>query len=339
MFSVTLLDENFKPVYIVNSFEDLLWTERFLTVGSFKLVLSHISNEVLKIARYIIKSDSNYVGVIMVYDLSSKAIIEGNFIESILTTRFGLDHVNYNGNAETVIRNIVRDTCITGDRAIERLELAPTTTALGTQVSINMFGKNVLEQIELLQLEQALSIRIVYDFDREKLLFSVWQGEDKRNKMLLSRNYDNILTENYRIESVNVKNYAIVDGAGEGIARTRVIVDKRNGQPKNELYVDARHLQPTSTQTDAAYKAVLTEWGNQKLREFSEVQTINLTVDYNKAYMLQLGDIVTYKNSQYDVIAEGQITEFQDVSGSEIKKIIGIGKERINIIQALRRLV
>ena len=336
---MTLLDESFKPVYIVNSYEDLLWNERFLVVGSFKLVLAHISVEILQTAKYVIKSDSDRIGVIMVYDLSDKAILEGNFIESFLIKRFGLDAVNYTGNAETVIRNIVRDTCILGDRAIGRLELAPTSTDLGTEVSINMLGKNVLEQIEAIQLEQALSIKIVYDFERDKLVFSVWAGKDERDNVLLSRDYDNILTEKYRIESVNVKNYAIVDGAGEGANRTRVIVDQRNGKPKNELYVDARDLQPVDGQSGAAYAAVLTERGNQKLREFAEVQTIDLTIDNNKAYMLHLGDIVTYKNAAYDVIAEGQITEIQDVAGSEIKKVIGIGKERINIVQALRRMV
>ena len=45
MFSITMLDENFKPIYIVNSYDDLLWMERYLTVGSFKLILSHISNK------------------------------------------------------------------------------------------------------------------------------------------------------------------------------------------------------------------------------------------------------------------------------------------------------
>ena len=339
MFSVTLLNENFKPIYIVNSFEDLLWTERYLTVGSFKLVLAHISNEILSAARYVIKSDSEYIGVIKVYELTNRAIIEGRFIESVLGTRFGLDHVNYSGNAETVIRNIVRDTCILGARAINRLELSPVNTNLGGQISINLFGKNVLEVIESIQLEQAISVRIAYDFDREKLVFSVWKGRDMRNITLLSRDYDNILTENYRIESVDVKNYAIVDGAGEGAARIREIIDNTGSNPRNELYVDARHLQPTENQTDAAYRAVLREWGNQKLREFAEVQTIALAIDYNKLHMLNLGDLVTYKNAQYNVIAEGQITEFQDVAGTEINKIISIGKERINIIQALRKLV
>jgi len=339
VFSITMLDEDYKPIYIVNSFDDLLWTERFLTVGSFKLILSHISNKILEAAKYVIKSDSVYIGVIMVYELSDKAVIEGRFMESVLSSRFGLDSVNYTGNAETVIRDIVRDTCILGDRAIERLELAPTATDIGGAVSINLLGKNVLEVIEGIQLEQALSIRITYDFEAGKLLFSVWEGRDMRDNVLLSRDYDNILTEKYRLESVNVKNYAVVDGSGEGAARTRVIVDNRNGAPKNELYVDARHLQPTAGQSGAAYQTVLADWGHQKLREFAEIQTIDLTIDYKKAYMLQLGDVVTYKNGQYDIIAEGQITEFQDVAGSEIKKIISIGKERINIIQALRRLV
>ena len=339
MFSITLMDADFKPVYIVNSFEDLLWTERFLTVGSFKLVLTRISNNILSVAKYVIKSDSDSIGVIMVYELSAKAIIEGKFIESVLGTRFGLESANYTGNAETVIRNIVRDTCILGERAIPRLELAPINNNIGGQISINLLGKNVLETIEGIQLEQAISIRIKYDFEREKMVFHVWKGRDMLDETLLSRDYDNIVSEDYRIESVDVKNYAIVDGAGEGTDRIRVIVDNRAGKPRNELYVDARHLQPTEGQTEAAYRAVLSEWGSQKLREFAEVQTISLAIDYNKIHMLQLGDIVTYKNSQYGVIAEGQITEYQDVAGTEIKKIVGIGKERINIIQALRKLV
>lgn len=125
-----LLDESRTPIYIIDDYVSLVWTERFQEPGEFELRLKptrYSFNDFVK-DRFLVKSDSNDVMIIESREISNDFDEEGKFLDikgrsvsSILGRRIDMSHCleiicngtyTYTGDVINVMNDIVNKNLI-----------------------------------------------------------------------------------------------------------------------------------------------------------------------------------------------------------------------------------
>lgn len=360
MADVYILDKNFQIMGIIDDFASLLWNEKYYDTGSFELHCPQAQGDLLKSNTYIIRNDDQETGIIQEFeyvsdDTGKKVIAKGPFLKAILADRV-IDSTQKFTNlaASEVIKSLVNRFCINPidqKRKIPKLTIKQSEP-LGAMITTQITGDGLLEAIERISLEQQLSANVTYDFINDQLLFNVWQGLDRTQSQsnntwaTFSEKFENIATTSYS-RNKDYKNYAYVAGAGEGEARVIEIVDQiKVGEPRRELYVDARDLQDTDKDgvsiPEATYRQTLHQRGLEKLAQYQPKETVETTIDptSNLVYKVDydLGDKVTYVDDIMGIVTEQRITEIYESIESESQKVeVIFGKEQLNIMQKINK--
>ena len=230
-----LLDKNFQICGLIDDFSSLVWNRKYYECGSFNLQLGLNYWEQLKNAKYVYSKNFNETGILETLNYKTteqgtEIQMSGRFLESILANRVINKTQNFkNIITEDIIRSLV-DTFVinAGERTISNVVLGERK-GFGKKRTIQITGDNLLTKIYELCKEDELSIKLWYDFDNNKLVFEVWQGIDRRDTQnentwaIFSKNFENILQDEYSTDETKYCNFAYV--AGEGKAENRVIVE------------------------------------------------------------------------------------------------------------------
>lgn len=192
------------------------------------------------------------------------------------------------------------------------------TAPIKCQVSL----KNLSTVLQAMAKAGGLGFRVYAEPETQELFFEVYEGVDRtevqeeNSRVTFSNVYFNIDKPRYQENETNYKNYAIVCGAGEGLNRTIVEVDRTNGEDRRELLVDARDLSQ-GEQTAEQYKAVLTQRGHDKLDEHNRIQSFEAGIKSSSQFRYtedwNLGDIVTGKQTEWGVAMDQRVTEVEEV--------------------------
>lgn len=340
-----LLNKDFKICGLIDDFSSLVWNRKYYECGSFSLQIGIKYLEQFKNAVYVYSKEFQETGIIetLNYKTTIQGIeiqISGRFLESKLSQRV-IDTTQYFNNltTENIVRNLVNTFAISSsDRKIQNLELGDIKN-LGKIRTIQMTGDNVLNKIYELCKEDELSIKVRYDFENNKMIFEVWQGLDRIDTQnentwaIFSRNFENIIEDEYALDETKYCNFAYVMGEVEETTGTNengteiktkrrvdVIINRiKEGEDRKELYVDARDIQSEKSNDDgtktkiseAEYKEMLKERGIEKLNECNKVETANFNInsmsnlEYKKDF--DLGDKVVYKNEELGFNVEKRI--------------------------------
>ncbi len=325
-----LLDKNFQICGLVDDFSSLVWNRKYYECGNFSLQTDIKYLNQFKNAKYVYHKDFSETGILETFNYKDtttgvQTIFTGRFLESILAQRV-IDKTQYfyNLTTEKIIRNLVSTFAINSTaRVIKNLKLGQLK-GLGQNRTLQMTGDNLLTKIYELCKEEELSIKARYDFDNNQIVLEVWQGldrtdtQDKNTWAIFSRNFENILQDEYSTDTTKYCNFVYV--AGEEKAENRVIVEVnriKENEERRELYVDARDLQKDENTTEAEYKQILTERGIEKLNENNKIETVNFNINplanlnYKKDF--DLGDKVIYKNEQLNFNIENRIIGISEV--------------------------
>lgn len=332
-----LLDKKFQICGIIDDFSSLVWNRKYYECGNFSLQTSINNIEQFKNAVYVYCKEFEETAILETFDkkdtiTGTEINRTGRFLESKLASR-AIDNTQYFRNTitEDIIRSLVNTFVINaGNRTIPNIKLGKRK-GLGKKRTIQMTGGNLLTKIYKLCKEDELSIKLWYDFDNNEMVFEVWQGLDRRDTQntntwaIFSRNFENILEDEYSLDTTKYCNFAYVAGeieekvganeeGAEQTIKKRVVetVDRiKEGEERRELYVDARDLQKDEETTEAEYKQMLIERGIEKLNENNKVEMAEFNIDplanlvYKKDF--NLGDKVVYKNDQLGFNVEDRI--------------------------------
>lgn len=336
---IFLLDKNFKICGLIDDFSSLIWNRKYYECGNFKLHVGINYIEQFKDAKYVYSKDFVETAIIEAFDYKTtlqgvEIEFSGRFLESILSQRV-IDQTQSfkNKTTEEIVRSLLNTYIINaGDRTIKNIVLGKYI-GLGKVRTIQMTGDNLLEKIYELCKEDELSIKLFYDFDNEKMIFEVWNGLDRTDTQnnnswaIFSKNFENILEDEYSTNNTKYCNFAYVKGEIEersepdeegNVTITKKRVDKvinrvKQGEERRELYVDARDLQKDDETSDSEYEKMLIERGNEKLNECKKIETVNFKIDplSNLKYKedFNLGDKVIYKNEELGFNIENRIIE------------------------------
>ncbi|APQ97440.1 siphovirus ReqiPepy6 Gp37-like family protein [Clostridium botulinum] len=366
-----IFDRNLELIGILDTFISLRWIRRYSKTGEFELHCALDSNilELLKRDNVIYKKDDAEAGYIETRQLKIEEDrqeyleVKGKFLTNYLDRRISWDRVNFSGKTEELMRKLVSDNAINPiniNRKIPKLILGNLKGFTENIKYPNSFG-NILEQLENISNTNNLGYRNILDIKNRLIKFDVYKGVDRILNngtiapCIFSRDFENILEQEYTDSLNNYRNTTLIAGAGEGKDRKITSIEEGAGLDRYELYVDARDIQDTETVTVTVtdydeegnvtgsheedqeveipwerYRPLLIQRGKEKLEECQEVQTFDSKINilgnnkYKKDY--DLGDIVTVVDKNWGIRIDTRITEIEEVyeeKGLEVNVVFG----------------
>lgn len=312
---------------VVDGYRSLRWRRRYFEPGEIELHCPATADNIA-----LLQPDS----IIHRLDRDEAAIIEGTPIaettdngdEITVTGRMGssmLDRrivypaITFSGTTEAAMRKVVSDNAITA-RPIPLLVLG-TAGGYTSACSFQATGKGVLDVCEALGRASTLGFRCRLDVPGKQWIYEVYQGSDRSviqtdlPYVIFSDEYGNINNPAYARDITGYKNFAYVAGAGDGSARIIVTVDQTGGEPRRELWVDARDIQQDDGMTDTDYKALLIQRGQEKLAAAAKNESFSAdaidTANFEYLKDWNLGDIVSF--SKWGILLNQRITEVEEV--------------------------
>jgi len=325
-----LLNDDLEYIQIIELFTSMIWTTRYYTAGDFELYAPATPELLSTLQRgYYIVRDDDLTQAMIISNFEVKTDIEngdyititGQSLKSILNRRIIWTQTVINGNVETMARKLVTDNAINptiAARAISRLVLGDTIGLTGT-IEAQYTGDNLGETLTAIGQTYGIGYDVLLDLENKQFKFVLLQGTNRTYaqnsvpRVIFSNEYENLLTTDYKYNSENYKNVALVAGEGEGTARKTATIGTASGLDRYELFVDARDVSSNEGEISASeYTNLLLERGAQDLAETIITESIEGEIEPNYTYQLNrdyfLGDLVEVIND-YGVTMSPRIIE------------------------------
>ncbi|GAA0082422.1 MULTISPECIES: siphovirus ReqiPepy6 Gp37-like family protein [Clostridium] len=366
-----IFNRDLELIGILDTFTSLRWIRRYFKSGEFELhcALDCSTLELLKRDNVVYKKNDVEAGYIETRQLKigedgqEYLEIKGKFLTNYLDRRISWDRVNFSGKTENLMRELVYCNAINPtnlDRKIPNLILGDLKGFNEDIKYTNSFG-NIIEQLENISNTNNLGYRNILDIKNRKILFDVYKGVDRSINngsiapCIFSRDFENILEQEYMDSLNNYRNTTLIAGAGEGKDRKITYIENGKGLDRYELYVDARDITDKEEKkkmvvdydeegnvtgeheeteeveiTWERYKPLLLQRGKEKLEECKEIQTFDSKINVlgNNKYKVDydLGDIVTIVDKKWGIRIDTRVTEIEEVyeeKGLEVNVVFG----------------
>lgn len=337
---IYILNQSFEKIGVIDTYSSIIWTKRYYTAGDFELYMP-ASQEILNLIQidyYLQRVDDDSLMIVENIEIQTDAengnfiIISGRSAESILARRIVWKQTNLNGTAENAIRKIINENFISpqdSKRKINNLVLG-SANGFSETIEQQLTGSNVMAWLETVCKTYGYGWKVV--LEKYKFVFKLYNGKnltygnsDGNNFVVFSPEFDNLINSNYKFNTQNYKNAALVLGEGEGTARARAELGAATDLNRYEIFVDARDLSTNNGEIAAAeYSNMLNERGKQKIAEQTTTTEFDGVIDTDGIYKYKqdynLGDIVQTIN-EYGIAATSRIIEIienEDENGRQI---------------------
>lgn len=352
---------NFKG--IIDNFTSLRWTRKYYKSGEFELHCSLTKDklELLQRENIIYKKGDNEACFIEYRNLKQDTegeeilIVKGKFLTGYLNRRIIWGTEMLNTTTEVAMRTLVNKNCISSTdikRNINNLILGDLNN-FTDNVNYQVSYKNIGDELENLSNISNLGHRINLDITNKKLIFDAYKGLDRsvnqntNPRAIFSKEFENILEQEYVDSLNNYRNLALIGGVGEGSARKLTTVGNSSGLERFEVFVDQKSLSnvvDSVTMSDADYVKLLIGKGNETLAETKDVQTfdskINLNSNLKYKVDFDLGDVVTIVSKKWGLTLDTRITEIEEIyeeSGQSIN--ITFGNNIPTLIDKIKQII
>lgn len=315
---VSVLNQQFELVAVIDSYESLIWTDRYNAYGDFEMCIA-INNDkphtYLKEDNYLCIKESDHCMIIESIKTTTDAeegnrlIVTGRSLESILERRIIWGQKAFGGAFQNVIQLMLSDCIISPSidaRKIPNFSFIPSDDSRVTSVQVHhqYTGDNLYSVVKNLCEEYNIGFKVTLTTDN-KFAFALYSGVDRsydqtqNSYVVFSPNFENILNSNYLFSKADLKNVTLVAGEGEGASRKTIAVGSASGLDRRELFTDARDISSdteSGTLSDTEYYKQLQSRGTQKLADHAiitafegEIESTRLFT-YGKDFFV--GDIV-----------------------------------------------
>lgn len=330
---VFVLDTNLQTVDIIDTFESLIWTDRYSKCGDFE-IYTYASLENITLFKddyYLWTKDSEHVMIVESKQIESDVetgahlTVTGRSLEIILARRIIWNQTVLSGNLQDGVKRLLDENVISPsdpDRRIDNFIFEPSTDEAITSLTLNAqyTGDDLYEVICQICDANNIGFKITLTDDK-KFKFKLYSGSDrsydqvKNPYVVFSPNFENIINSNYYESKKDFKNVTLVAGEGEGSARITATVGSGSGVARREMYTDARDISTTDGDTTISsdvYSQLLSERGNEKLSENVFVKAFEGEMETTQMFVYGtdffMGDIVQIHN-EYGMEAKSRVIE------------------------------
>jgi len=329
-----ILDTNLKSVAMLDTFESLIWTERYCGYGDFE-IYTQATSEFLDCLRedyYIWLSESNHLMLIESLVIKSDVekgnclLVSGRSIESIVDRRIIWTQTVLTGNLQNGIKKLLDENImspIVTDRAISNFIFEVSTDPIITSLTVDaqfIRGINLYDAVQKLCSANNIGFKLTLS-ESNQFIFKLYAGADRSYDQLpnpyvvFSPKFDNLTNSNYEESQKTMKTITVVDGEGDIDVRKSTVVGSGTDLSRREMYTDASGLTQTVDDvllSDADYLAQLTQKGTEDLNDNSLIRNFDGEADtlgmYKYGIDFFMGDIVQIA-SDYGLTSKSRVTE------------------------------
>lgn len=346
-------NEKFERLGLIGNFSYLLWRKKYGPGSEAELHVNVTPQniELLKKGNIIFRQDDNEA--MYVY---YRGFNDSDGVDQLIVKCFSLfrwtdrrilwGQYDFNDTPEAIIRTAIHEAMINPKDSKRKADPINLTALknIGTSIQQQISDRNLYELSEMLCNTYDIGIRCL--FDGRNLAYDLYEGTDRtinqmaNPRIILSKSRGNLLKRMYEDADNDLKNTALVAGAGEGAIRKTVTIGASNsGLNRREVFIDAREISDTKdvdgTQVpipDAEYFNLLVAKGNEKLKEYVEFIGFDCELDvtkentkYNEDFFL--GDLITIKDDELGILMNSRVIQADEVFKEDGKSIyVTVGK-------------
>lgn len=317
---VKLLDSSFELLDMVDAFDSLVWTDRYLGEGEFQLKVPFPPfKESFALGNYLYNKDSDKLMIIEKIEIDSDIeagsfiILSGRSLESILSRRVIWSQTTLTGNFQNGIKKLLDANVISpsnADRKIGNFVFVTSTDPAITSLTIDAtyFGENLYDAIYELCEAKELGFKVSLNFETKNFEFSLYSGIDRSYGqetlpwVVFSPTYDNFINSNYYKTNENFATVALVSREQDNKYYTReVIGEKKSGLERREIHVASgisgyvAEGEPTPN-----YDSEMKQKGEEALAEAKVIETVDGELDATNQFIFGkdffMGDIIQVIN-------------------------------------------
>ena len=189
--NISVLNKDFQVIYVLDTYESLLWTDRYYKEGEFEIYTT-VSKEItenLKPDFYLSIKDSEHIMIIENLEIeasvedANKIKITGRSLESILDRRIIWGEQTLSGKLENVIRSLINTNIVNpsiADRAISNFIFEDSGDDSINTIDVNeqYEGQDLLEVISGLCEKNEIGFKVTLS-DEDKFVFKLYKGTDR----------------------------------------------------------------------------------------------------------------------------------------------------------------
>lgn len=336
--NIFILNTNFEAVDVVDSYESLIWNDRYNGAGDFEIYTPFDLNilRMIKQDYYLTILESEHImiveGIEILSDVESgnHIRITGHSLESILNRRIVWEQTSLTGSLQGGLKTLITNAIINpsiSDRQISNFIFEDSTDERILEMTIEReyTGDNLYNIVEEVCEVNQIGFKITLN-SQNQFVFKLYMGIDRSYNQIdtnypyvvFSPNYENIINSNYVDSTEVMKNITLVLGEDQGSARRSIVVGNGTGLTRRELYTDARDIRSDSV---SDYNEALRQRGLQGLIENSRTVSFEGEVEATKMFVYNtdffMGDIIQISN-EYGIEGAARVVEFvrsEDANG------------------------
>jgi hypothetical protein len=360
-----ILNNAFQKIGVIDTYESLIWTDRYYAAGDFELLTSPTQNvlSILSQGAYAAIKESEHLMIIEDLDIKTdpingnKLVAKGRSFESILDRRIIWDPVKFESEPiQYSIFTLLNEHAINPlnvSRKINDLEFQFSTDPVvrSIQISNQYWGDNLYTAIVDLCFSNNIGLKITLN-DQGKYIFTLYSGVDRsynqveHSYVVFAPNFENLKNSEYMLSSRLLKTVALLAGEkGVGNAQLYMEVDPSEGSiidlNRKEMFLDAQNITSVDENgnsiSENEYFAHLYQKGLEELSKNIVIETFASEVDPTGEFIFgrdfYLGDILQVAN-EYGYEGKSRVIELvrcQDGSGFKIYPIFCVVPESKNI--------
>ena len=270
-----VLDTDLTAISIQDTYQSLIWTDRYDQYGDFELKLPMDVSllSVLQQNYYLYSTNSEHLMIIEKIEIDSdiedgnSLIVSGRSLESILDRRIIWGQKTYSGNLQDAVKSMLNDAFISppaalSDRKISNFAFEASTDSRITSLTIDAqyTGDNLYDVIAGLCIDNGIGFKVALS-DDNKFIFKLYVGDDRSYDqdtlpyVVFSKKFDNIEDSNYLQDNTSYKNVVLVGGEGEGALQkyktvTETSANDKTGLNRRETYESATDVSSSKEDTN-----------------------------------------------------------------------------------------
>lgn len=324
-------NRDYERIGFIESYSYLSWVRRYVGVGEFELKCAPENLPLLTLGHILAKINDNEGGIIETITVESveteMVTVRGRFLTVLLESRIIWETETLNGDIGNCIGQLIHKNAVS-PLDIRRIipNLNYEQEAIGKSISMQVSHNNLLEAVTRICSEAAIGIKGVLTSHG----ISLYLYNGRELPFVFSREYENLLSQNYTDSVRDYANTAKVAGEGEGSDRQIVVIGSEVGINRKEVFVDAKDLRLSEYESNDKYLAALRLRGNEMLFEKRRRESFDAVAnsDSNLEYRVDfdLGDVVTVRSSLVGIskrLRITEITETYDAAGLHVDLVFG----------------
>ena len=325
---LTILDTNLEPFGILDTYNSLIWTDRYNECGDFEIYTA-MTDDLLNFIKqdyYLRRSDSEHVMIIEKLEIKTDSeegnsiTITGRSLESLLDRRIVWNDTSLSGNFQDGIEKLLNENIISPSNASRKIpnfkmEKSTDPTITNLTIEAQYKGDNLYEILNTLCTERNIGFKVILS-DENEFVFSLYAGTDRSYDqttnpyVIFSPGFDNLISSNYIESKSSMKNVTLVsaedsdkrsENADAPLVETAV--GNVSGIERREIFTDYGSISRTvrdgeteTTLSDSEITAMLRQKGKETLAENANVLSFEgeaeTTLMFRYGEDFVIGDIV-----------------------------------------------